>query len=336
MKTGPGKVALLALITICPAGTALAMPEAVSQCVRERVDAAADDVTLGQLRRACIDELGLDSGVSELAVKAPPGGVVEIRRAADFDLRDRQFAISPNRANYILYTYNSDPNEDPFIQKSLQGEPEDFLENDELKFQVSFQMPLATELFAGNTDLLFAYTSVAWWQTFNNDIANPFRETNYEPEFIFRTYTNEEILGLNLVSWDFGYNHQSNGQSEPTSRGWDRAVGSAAFEITDNTVLGLRAWHILDTQDNNSDIERYMGYGEFLLGWAPNRNTFTAQYRPASEGDAVQLTWSYPISRYLRLYAQYWNGYGESLIDYQVRTERFGIGVALNDVLSRD
>jgi phospholipase A1 len=101
-------------------------------------------------------------------------------------------------------------------------------------------------------------------------------------------------------------------------------------------VLGLRAWHILDTQDNNSDIERFMGYGDIGLGWAPNRNTFTLMYRPASEGDAVQLTWSYPISKYLRLYAQYWNGYGESLIDYQFRTERFGLGIALSDVLARE
>ncbi len=300
----------------------MAMPESVSRCVHERVETAGDDVTLGEIRRACNEQF-TGSAITDAVVGPPPASVVDIRRSADFDIRDRQFAISPNRANYILYTYNDDPNEDPF-----EVEETDFLEKDEVKFQVSFKMPLATELFGGNTDLLFAYTSVAWWQTFNNDISNPFRETNYEPELFFRTYTDEDLLGLKLVNWELGLNHQSNGQSEPTSRGWDRAVGSAAFELTDNTLLGLRAWHILDTQDNNSDIERYMGYGEVFVGWAPNRNTFTMHYRPASEGDAVQLTWSYPISRYLRLYAQYWNGYGESLIDYQVRTQRFGVGVA--------
>ncbi len=308
----------------------MAMPESVSRCVHERVETAGDDVTLGEIRRACNEQF-TGSAITDAVVGPPPASVVDIRRSADFDIRDRQFAISPNRANYILYTYNDDPNEDPF-----EVEETDFLENDEVKFQVSFKMPLATELFGGNTDLLFAYTSVAWWQTFNNDISNPFRETNYEPELFFRTYTDEDLLGLKLVNWELGLNHQSNGQSEPTSRGWDRAVGSAAFELTDNTLLGLRAWHILDTQDNNSDIERYMGYGEVFVGWAPNRNTFTMHYRPASEGDAVQLTWSYPISRYLRLYAQYWNGYGESLIDYQVRTQRFGVGVALNDIIARD
>ena len=141
---------------------------------------------------------------------------------------------------------------------------------------------------------------------------------------------------MDLVAWEFGYNHQSNGQSAELSRGWDRVIGAAALELTDNMVLGLRAWHILDYQEEtNPRIYRYMGYGEIGLGWSPNRNSFSLMYRPATEGDAVQVTWSYPISKYLRIYAEYWNGYGESLIDYDVRTKRFGIGIALSDYLER-
>ncbi len=321
------------ILAVCSAG-AFGMSESMTQCLMSRLETADFEMTVGELYGECAEEVAEDSPAltpTPDSAGVSRESVVDIRRSADYDSRTRQFSISPYRANYILTTYNSNLNEDPF-----EVEPEEFLEEHEAKFQVSFQMPVATDLFGGNTDLMFAYTSVAWWQLYNEDISRPFRETNYEPEVFFRTYTDADFLGMDMISWEIGYNHQSNGQSLPTSRGWDRIVGSSAFELSEDLVLGLRAWAIIDEQDTNADIDEYMGYGDVSLLYAPNRSTFTAVYRPAKQGDAIQLTWSYPLSKYLRVYAQYWNGYGESLIDYNIRTQRFGLGIALNDILSRD
>lgn len=38
----------------------------------------------------------------------------------------------------------------------------------------------------------------------------------------------------------------------------------------------------------------------------------------------------------MRVYAQWYYGYGESLLDYDRRVNRFGIGIALNDYLMRN
>ncbi len=322
MTRGFGKVIALAAVALYSSGFALADSSSMDECLLAGMKAADAETTIGELRVSCEQEMSAEPGEQRQSV-------VELRRAADLEARENRFAISAYRPNYLLVSYNNDPNESLF-------EGTGFYDKEEAKFQVSFQMPLATEIFGGNTDLIFAYTSTSWWQVFNDDIQNPFRETNYQPEIFFRSFSSAEILGMDLVSWEFGYNHQSNGQSAELSRGWDRVIGAAALELTDNIVLGLRAWHILDYQEEtNPRIYRYMGYGEIGLGWSPNRNSFSMMYRPATEGDAVQVTWSYPISKYLRIYAEYWNGYGESLIDYNVRTKRFGIGIALSDYLER-
>jgi phospholipase A1 len=57
--------------------------------------------------------------------------------------------------------------------------------------------------------------------------------------------------------------------------------------------------------------------------------------RQGTDKGALELTWSYPLSNFLRVYAAYFNGYGESLLDYDQRIERIGIGFALNDYLQQ-
>jgi phospholipase A1 len=58
------------------------------------------------------------------------------------------------------------------------------------------------------------------------------------------------------------------------------------------------------------------------------RNIFDSKHRYNAE-----LQWSFPINKRLRGLVQWYNGYGENLIDYNHKNNRLGIGILMTDWL---
>lgn len=206
----------------------------------------------------------------------------------------------------------------------------------ESKFQLSLKTKAWENIFGNNGDLWLGYTQSSRWQVYNADESRPFRETNYEPEasLIFRT--NYEFLGLNGRLLGVTLNHQSNGRSDPLSRSWNRVIFNVGLE-RDNFALVLRPWIRIQEEaknDNNPDIEDYVGRGDLTAFYRWKDNDFSLMLRHSlKDGDkshgAVQFDWAFPISGKLRGNFQLFNGYGESLIDYNHRATYVGLGVSL-------
>lgn len=335
------RVALTLSVVMSPSTHAQTVEISLLQeCLLTRLSSAEPDTTVGELRTQCDENMSRTfNGESKTVQNLPREELTPVQaRMYDDQLNyGRDYVISPFKPNYVLLSYWDNPNEEPF--KDL-GEGQDVLKRQEIKFQVSMKAPLWRNMFDTNNDLMFAYTSTSWWQYSNDDDNNSsaFRETNYEPEVFLRHYGGPKLpFGGWVSAWDIGLNHESNGRSELLSRSWNRVMGRAYLDFGDLAVA-LRAWYRIpedDEDDDNPRMYRYYGAGDMTVAWAPNKNTFTAMLRPGTEENGLEFTWSYPISRYIRLYAQYWNGYGESLLDYDTRTERIGIGFALNDVLQK-
>jgi phospholipase A1/A2 len=252
----------------------------------------------------------------------------------DPETRIGRFPISPYRSNYILpYTYNASPN----YEAVREADPGKDLKYEEVAFQLSFKVKLWTDILDQKADLWIAYTQRSFWQYYNFEDSSPFRETNYEPELLLNLRTDYSLLGLRGRFISVGFNHQSNGQSEPLSRSWNRIVANAGFERGNFSLL-LRGWYRIPeavADDDNPDIEDYLGYGEVWAYYFWKGNRFGIMLRNnldfKNNRGAVQLEWSFPILERVSGYLQYYNGFGESLLDYNHRVNRIGIGFILNE-----
>ncbi len=259
--------------------------------------------------------------------------VIERRQTEEKKIRMGAFAITPHRQNYFLFiTYDSHPNIEMY-EFADQSEPKNY----EVKFQLSFKILLWEKMFRNNGDLFFGYTQRSFWQLYDRALSSPFRETNYEPEMFVKFDTDFNVLGLRNRLFLIGFNHQSNGRGEPLSRSWNRIYAEFIAEWN-NFVIALKPWYRIpekEEDDDNPDIEKYLGYGELLAAYRLKGHVFSFMLRNNLRGDenkgAVELGWSFPITHNVRGYVQYFNGYGESLVDYNDTANRIGIGVMLND-----
>jgi phospholipase A1/A2 len=275
---------------------------------------------------------------------APETSLVEERVKDELATSESPFVLTPHRVNYFLpVTYNTNPNNTPFVDQLDQADEE--LDNLEAKFQISFKFPLGYNLFGDNGHLFLAYTNQSYWQVYNQEISSPFRETNHEPE-IFMLFNNDwQIAGFTNSFIGVGAAHQSNGKTPGLSRSWNRLYGTLIFDKGPYAFAVKAWWRIPEDEketptsskgDDNPDLTDYLGHMELTGVYGLDKHRFSLllrnNFKNPNRG-ALEFTWSYPIMGNLRFYTQYFNGYGESLIDYNHHNQRIGIGFSINDIL---
>ena len=314
--------------------TGVVQADDLTECMTNRMQQANDEMTVGELRLQCQKQLRDGSFVTEDKQVA----VVSERLRLDRQNVLAPFTLMAHKPNYILVaTYNSSGyNPDPYREQYKNTSLE--LDDTEAQFQVSIKTPLAIGLF-DTFDIYAAYTNRSFWQVYNDDISSPFRETNHEPEIWAQFNPNWEFHGFTNTANMVGFVHQSNGQGGNLSRSWNRIYANFVVE-KDNLALAFKPWYrIPDDDDDNPDIKDYMGNHELRGAYKWGKNVFSVMSRNNLQSGfskgAVELSWSFPLWSYpyMKGYIQYFNGYGESLIDYNQYTNQIGIGFALTDWL---
>ncbi|MGP8290056.1 phospholipase A [Vreelandella zhanjiangensis] len=281
------------------------------------------------------DETSADVADETLPVEQAREDLIE-RRQLEQESTRNPFSITTHRTNYLFpVSYNAKQNNENFRNVTTDAGPD----SNEVKFQLSVKVNLAEDIFGRVGDVYFGYTQRSWWQAYNTDASSPFRETNYEPE-IFIDFDNAwSALGWVNTRNRMSFNHQSNGRSDPLSRSWNRVYLESIFQRGDWALTLAPHWRVPESEsdDDNPDIERYMGYGDIRLAKRlENNHEISGQWRgnPSAGHHGTQIDYSWPTFNNLRAHVQYYYGYGESMIDYDNRVHRLSIGFSLNPLFS--
>jgi phospholipase A1 len=312
----------------------------LQDCMAESLKTATDSMTIGELRLQCEKQIHDDTDI-EKAKDEPAREVVQERVQYDKKHVLQPFTLMAHKPNYALgASYNSTPYNTEFLEEQF-NDSNISLDAVEAKFQISLKFPLLVGLFNDTFDIYAAYTNRSFWQVYNKDASSPFRETNHEPEAWVQFHPNWEFLGFTNAWNSFGIVHQSNGRGGTLSRSWNRVYAWFTLE-RGNLAMSFKPWYRIpedSVDDDNADITDYLGHYELTASYKVGENVFSMMSRNNIESGfkrgAFEFSWSFPLGNwpYLKGYAQYFTGYGESLIDYNQYVNTIGIGVSLTDWL---
>jgi len=256
----------------------------------------------------------------------------------DRNLMSYSGTLLSHRRNYLLFATWMHPVNQAPSSPAYQDQPiGTHLQPTETKFQFSIKIPVLTGIFDDRTRLWAAYTQQSHWQAYNWDQSSPFRETNFEPEVFLSHEPGWQVGDGRFEVLRLGLNHESNGREQPFSRSWNRIKGEVVYS-TNRWVFALSPWYRIPEStddDDNPDIDEYIGYGDLrVLYKAEGRYAVEARFfnnlRSDNNRTSAELNLSFPLNDTLSAHFQYYNGYGETLIGYNERIQRIGLGVSLN------
>ncbi len=186
-----------------------------------------------------------------------------------------------------------------------------------------------------------AYTQTSLWDW--NKASAPFLDSSYKPEVL---YTWDRVAGGGPTNWirldiQPGLQHESNGKDGADSRSLNIAYIRPTLTLGRDdrfqVILQPRAWVYVGDLSDNPDIAHYRGYADLraIIGWRDNVQ-LSAIGRLGNAGDkgSLQLDLTFPLMKLWRnfnayLQAQYFVGYGESLLLYNERSWAYRFGFAI-------
>ena len=202
--------------------------------------------------------------------------------------------------------------------------------NSDVKFQISFGIRLTEATLPWNSYIFLMYTQKTFWNVFQNSL--PMRDINFNPGIGWSKpfFNKDRYVGkLTLL-----LEHESNGRDGDDSRSWNRVSICGSTIIDEWLMVHAKFWIPIIDGQNNKDILRYCGiFQSGLVVTTPNKEwswglTWVTRTGNLFNFNTIwEVSWRVSDKMTRDRYAQYYNGYGENLIDFRQFHSRLRVGI---------
>lgn len=211
--------------------------------------------------------------------------------------------------------------------------------NTNVKFQISLQVKLTKSVLPWHSYLYLYYTQKCIWNVLQNSF--PMRDLNFNPGIGLARpfFRDNRYVGKAMLTFE----HESNGRDSIQSRSWNRITFGGNLIVNSNLNIHAKFWIPFVDGENNRDLLRYAGIGQAGVEFMSNnrrwRTSFVVVKRSGWNLNAnVIAEVSYNVFKDAEwaLFAQFYNGYGENLLDYNCFRSQIRVGIVFRPDLFSD
>jgi phospholipase A1 len=212
--------------------------------------------------------------------------------------------------------------------------------NTNIKFQISISQRLTKTTLPFGTYLYLFYTQKCIWNILEESL--PMKDLNFNPGLglakpIIRN--DGRFIGVLQLAIE----HESNGRDSIQSRSWNRISFGGDIMVTPSIILHGKIWIPIVDGENNKDLLKYVGLCQGGIEYNSPNKRFGASIMITKRktwkldfNTVVELNYRIFHSSNQYFFVQYYNGYGENLLDYNEFHSRLRVGLVIKPKLFSD
>ena len=203
--------------------------------------------------------------------------------------------------------------------------------NSDVKFQISISQRLTKSRLPFDSYLFIQYTQKTFWNVFQESL--PMHDLNFNPGIVLGHLIihHDKYIGKGYLMIE----HESNGKDSLDNRSWNKLTFAAAVMLNKNWEVQFSTWIPVIDGKENRDILKYKGIFQLAGNFRTDNKRFnvgvilTKRKTWLSFNTQLELSYKLNPKENQYLFVQYYNGYGENLLDYNKFTSQLRVGFVI-------